>query len=69
MRGNKLSKQNHAPALPEGDPRPEIVRALRFLIRISPGMAALSIDDLLRPSPTGSRQKSSILKWLPLSYD
>jgi glutamyl-Q tRNA(Asp) synthetase len=25
------SKQNHAPALPEGDPRPEIVRALRFL--------------------------------------
>ena len=29
--GNKLSKQNHAPALPEGDPRPEIVRALQFL--------------------------------------
>ena len=25
--GNKLSKQNHAPALPEGDPRPEIMRA------------------------------------------
>lgn len=29
--GNKLSKQNHAPALPEGDPRPVIVSALRFL--------------------------------------
>lgn len=29
--GNKLSKQNHAPPLPEGDPRPMLVRALRFL--------------------------------------
>jgi len=29
--GNKLSKQNHAPPLPEGDPRPVLVQALRFL--------------------------------------
>lgn len=29
--GNKLSKQNHAPALPGGDPRPIIIRALQFL--------------------------------------
>lgn len=29
--GAKLSKQNHAPALPQGDPRPVIVAALRFL--------------------------------------
>lgn len=29
--GNKLSKQNHAPALPAGDPRPVIIKALKFL--------------------------------------
>ncbi|MFU2314627.1 tRNA glutamyl-Q(34) synthetase GluQRS [Rahnella sp. PCH160] len=29
--GDKLSKQNHAPALPEGDPRPVIINALKFL--------------------------------------
>ncbi|MDI9802092.1 tRNA glutamyl-Q(34) synthetase GluQRS [Citrobacter koseri] len=29
--GAKLSKQNHAPALPEGDPRPVLIAALRFL--------------------------------------
>lgn len=29
--GNKLSKQNHAPALPQGDPRPVLMAALRFL--------------------------------------
>lgn len=29
--GNKLSKQNHAPPLPSGDPRPVLVDALKFL--------------------------------------
>ena len=29
--GAKLSKQNHAPALPVGDPRPVLIEALRFL--------------------------------------
>ncbi len=29
--GNKLSKQNHAPALPQGDPRPVLIAALTFL--------------------------------------
>lgn len=29
--GNKLSKQNHAPPLPAGDPRPTLLQALRFL--------------------------------------
>lgn len=29
--GAKLSKQNHAPALPQGDPRPVLIDALRFL--------------------------------------
>ena len=30
-RGNKLSKQNHAPSLPDDDARPVLVQALRFL--------------------------------------
>ncbi|ADO49831.1 tRNA glutamyl-Q(34) synthetase GluQRS [[Enterobacter] lignolyticus] len=47
--GNKLSKQNHAPALPSGDPRPEIIRALQFLNQdIVKGWQDLSIDDLLK---------------------
>jgi glutamyl-Q tRNA(Asp) synthetase len=29
--GIKLSKQNHAPALPTGDPRPVVIKALKFL--------------------------------------
>ncbi len=34
--GYKLSKQNHAPALPEGDPRPVLMRALEFLNQTPP---------------------------------
>ena len=47
--GNKLSKQNHAPALSEGDPRPEIVRALTFLNQdVIQEWQMLSIEDLLK---------------------
>ena len=46
--GNKLSKQNHAPALPEGDPRPEIVRALQFLKQpVADDWRDLSLEALL----------------------
>lgn len=34
--GNKLSKQNHAPALPDGDPRPILLSTLRFLNQAVP---------------------------------
>ena len=54
--GNKLSKQNHAPALPEGDPRPEIVRALTFLNQdVVEDWQALSIDDLLKQAIANSQ--------------
>ncbi|MEX0562356.1 tRNA glutamyl-Q(34) synthetase GluQRS [Raoultella terrigena] len=55
--GNKLSKQNHAPALPEGDPRPEIIRALMFLNQdVEQEWRALRIDDLL---------KQAVVNWKP----
>ncbi|MGR5944015.1 tRNA glutamyl-Q(34) synthetase GluQRS [Enterobacter sp. C4G1] len=47
--GNKLSKQNHAPALPDGDPRPVLIDALRFLNQnITSEWQDLSIDELLK---------------------
>lgn len=47
--GNKLSKQNHAPALPEGDARPVLVQALRFLGQPEPaGWQDDSLDALLK---------------------
>ncbi|WP_343553240.1 tRNA glutamyl-Q(34) synthetase GluQRS [Pantoea sp.] len=47
--GNKLSKQNHAPALPQGDARPIIVEALRFLGQpVSPGWQDESLESLLK---------------------
>lgn len=46
--GDKLSKQNHAPALPGGDPRPIIIRALQFLNQhATDEWQDLNIDDLL----------------------
>lgn len=46
--GHKLSKQNHAPALPLNDPRPLLVQALQFL-RQSPPVSwqDLSVAQLL----------------------
>ncbi|MCX8957785.1 tRNA glutamyl-Q(34) synthetase GluQRS [Erwinia psidii] len=47
--GSKLSKQNHAPPLPPGDPRPTLVDALRFLGQpVCDGWRDLSLDALLR---------------------
>ncbi|WP_158785244.1 tRNA glutamyl-Q(34) synthetase GluQRS [Pantoea sp. BAV 3049] len=47
--GNKLSKQNHAPALPEGDPRPVLVQALQFLGQpVTPGWQDLPLSVLLQ---------------------
>ncbi|QLR41884.1 tRNA glutamyl-Q(34) synthetase GluQRS [Enterobacter sp. RHBSTW-00994] len=47
--GNKLSKQNHAPALPDGDPRPVLIDALRFLNQNVTGeWHDLGVDELLR---------------------
>ncbi|MGK3373196.1 glutamate--tRNA ligase family protein, partial [Citrobacter youngae] len=47
--GAKLSKQNHAPALPQGDPRPVLINALRFLGQntVIPWQA-LSVEELLQ---------------------
>lgn len=46
--GNKLSKQNHAPALPAGDPRPILIRALQFLNQdVTKEWQDLRIDALL----------------------
>ncbi len=47
--GDKLSKQNHAPALPEGDPRPVIINALCFLHQpVINGWRDLNVEQLLR---------------------
>ncbi|VEC00723.1 Glutamyl-Q tRNA(Asp) synthetase [Cedecea lapagei] len=46
--GSKLSKQNHAPALPQGDPRPLLVEALRFLNQqVADDWQDLTLEKLL----------------------
>ncbi len=48
LQGEKLSKQNHAPALSSGDPRPVIIEALRFLNQyVEDGWQDLSLEILL----------------------
>lgn len=47
--GAKLSKQNHAPALPQGDPRPVLIAALRFLgQRTEAQWQAMRLDEILQ---------------------
>lgn len=47
--GDKLSKQNHAPGLPQGDPRPVLLKALQFLGQTLPeNWQDLTLDLLLR---------------------
>ncbi|POT55903.1 tRNA glutamyl-Q(34) synthetase GluQRS [Citrobacter amalonaticus] len=47
--GAKLSKQNHAPALPQGDPRPILIDALRFLgQRTDLPWQDMPVDEILR---------------------
>lgn len=49
QQGAKLSKQNHAPALPKGDPRPVLIAALRFLGQPEfPSWQDLSVNELLQ---------------------
>lgn len=46
--GNKLSKQNHAPAIPLDNPRPTLVKAFRALgLGPVPELQACSISDIL----------------------
>ncbi|WP_075182155.1 tRNA glutamyl-Q(34) synthetase GluQRS [Pantoea sp. 1.19] len=57
--GHKLSKQNHAPALPDGDPRPVLVAALRFLGQAVPaGWRDLSTETLLQEAVAGWQLKN-----------
>ncbi|PNF12238.1 tRNA glutamyl-Q(34) synthetase GluQRS [Enterobacter cancerogenus] len=47
--GLKLSKQNHAPALPGSDPRPVLIDALRFLNQtVIDGWQDLHTEELLK---------------------
>ncbi|WP_312243096.1 tRNA glutamyl-Q(34) synthetase GluQRS [Pantoea sp.] len=52
--GNKLSKQNHAPSLPDGDPRPVLAQALRFLGQpVAEGWRDESLETLLKRAVAG----------------
>ncbi|OON40059.1 tRNA glutamyl-Q(34) synthetase GluQRS [Izhakiella australiensis] len=51
--GNKLSKQNHAAALPDGDPRFTLCQALRFLGQAIPqGVEDMTVAALLAGAVT-----------------
>lgn len=57
--GNKLSKQNHAPSLPEGDPRPIIINALQFLNQdVTHEWQDYSVDALLKQAAKNWRLES-----------
>ena len=53
--GNKLSKQNHAPPLPEGDPRPVLIRALQFLNQ--------DVTSNWQDLPTGALLAHAVENW------
>lgn len=82
--GNKLSKQNHAPPLPQGDPRPLLVRALAVLGQTLPAdWQDLTTERLLAKAVSGwdrdkipvndtlipDESSNSILKLLTTGYD
>ncbi|MGB1271223.1 MAG: tRNA glutamyl-Q(34) synthetase GluQRS [Endozoicomonas sp.] len=47
--GNKLSKQNHAPAIPLDEPRPLMIMALKALgMRPEPDLTACSLENILK---------------------
>jgi len=47
--GNKLSKQNHAPAIDKTNPKPALIRAMMFLGMQPPAdLATSSLEDILR---------------------
>ncbi|MEN4911738.1 tRNA glutamyl-Q(34) synthetase GluQRS [Erwinia amylovora] len=55
--GNKLSKQNHAPPLPAGDPRPSLVQALRFLGQtVNDDWRDITVATLLKLAISGWKQ-------------
>ncbi len=77
--GAKLSKQNHAPALPKGDPRPVLIAALQFLGQQAEAhWQDFSVEQILqsavkklaayRRARVGNC-KFNILKCVMLSYD
>ena len=52
--GLKLSKQNHAPALPKGDPRPLLINALQFLNQdVTHEWQDLRTEELLQKAIAG----------------
>ncbi|WP_067515495.1 tRNA glutamyl-Q(34) synthetase GluQRS [Endozoicomonas ascidiicola] len=66
--GNKLSKQNHAPAIPQDEPRPLMIKAFSALgMQADNQLEASTIEEILQWgienwSPTALLQKSKILQ-------